>query len=97
MYTDSINDVYAWCLSLLEKSERLLVLADNGNYDSLVKINAPEPFIRERIQTDFKSNRLQIFGFHCVEINYDQGMKSNQQALNSLSLKISLYYFFKKL
>ena len=82
MHTDSINDVYAWCLSLPEiKSERLLALADNGNYDCLVKINAPENLF-ERIkqilnQTDYK------FWVHCGQINYDRGAEVNQQALNS--------------
>ena len=84
--TGSINDIYALCTSLCEKTETILEerikqIAKSNGYDCIVEINDPKEFIN-RI-ADYVHSTHRDLRLHCGKIKYDRGNEIDKKTLNS--------------
>ena len=90
MQMGSVNDVYAWCLSLPDiSSERLLAIAEHGDYDCIVVIHAPEKLFT-RMQ-DYLQKRHEGFRVHCGYVHYNRGAEVNKETLNSQKFHFNIF------
>jgi len=88
--TGSANDVYAWCLSLpIIEHSRLLLLAQNGGYDCMLVIHAPEKFFRKVVT--FLSQHRKGFILHCGLVNYNRGEEVDKNTLNSQKFHFNVF------
>jgi hypothetical protein len=88
--TGSVNEVYAWCLSLpvIEKGQ-LLLLAQHGGYDCTVVVRAPEEFFR-RVK-DWLCKYKKGFQLHCGLVNYNRGEEVDKETLNSQKFNFNVF------
>ena len=90
MQTESVNDVYAWCLSLPDiSSERLSAIAKDGNYDCIAVIHAPEKLFM-RMQ-DYLQKYNAGFRVHCGYVHYNRGAEVNKGTLNSQKFHFNVF------
>lgn len=82
MDTDSINDVYAWCLSSPKiANSQLTIFAEQGGYDCKLVIYEPEEIFK-RIRKWLTSNRPNLW-VNCGAVKYDRGQEVDKVTLNS--------------
>ncbi len=80
--TDSGNPVYAWCASLPTiTTDRTLLLAEHGSYDSVVRISDPLLFIQRVCNILVRSYKTMYL--HCSPVSYNRGEEVNKRTLNS--------------
>lgn len=90
MQAGSVNDVFAWCLSLPEISKaRLLEMAKPDNYDCIITIKAPEEMFR-RIQRYLQQNS-RGFSLHCGRVRYDRGSEVDKVTLNAQKFHYNVF------
>jgi hypothetical protein len=90
MQTDSVNDVYAWCLFLPDiGSERLLALAEEGEYDCTVVIHAVENLLA-RMQKYLRQHYGGLW-LHCGYVQYDRGAEVNKEILRSQKFHFNVF------
>ena len=90
MQTGSVNDVYAWSLSLpIIEQSRLLLLAQHGDYDCMLMIHAPKKFFRK--VANFLSQCRKGFILHCGLVNYNLGEEIDKKTLNSQKFHYNVF------
>lgn len=90
MQTDSINDVYAWCLSLPDISnERLLDISEQGKYDRTIMIHTMDKLLT-RMQAYLQKNNKGFY-LHCGYVNYNRGEEVDKETLNSQKFHFNVF------
>ena len=90
MQTGLSNDVYAWCLALPAiKRDRLLLLAEDGGYDCVIVLCAPEEFFRR--VGGWLSKYRRHFPLHCGLVNYNRGEDVDKETLNSQKFHFNVF------
>ena len=86
----SSNHVYAWCASHPEIAcQRLLELADYGEYDCLVRISEPRTLI-QRVRTALLSLDRNLL-LHCSAVSYNRGSEVDKATLNSQKFHFNVF------
>lgn len=68
----SANPIYAWCAARLEISaDRLLLLAEHGKYDCVVRVHEPLALI-QRVRAALTGDNS-IFHLQCSQVSYNRG------------------------
>jgi hypothetical protein len=90
MQTGTVNDVYAWCLSLPEISDKhLWKIAEHGNYDCTIIVHAMDKLLT-RIQSYLQQNN-KGFWMHCGCVNYNRGAEVDKATLNSQKFHFNIF------
>jgi hypothetical protein len=90
MESESVNDVYAWCLSLPEiTSNRLALFKEQGEYDCLVVISNPEAMFQRINEWLLKNHNG--FMVHCGAIKYDRSQEIDVKTLNSQQFHYNVF------
>jgi len=88
--TGSLNDVYVWCASLpVIAPERISLIAQYGNYDSIIKVSGPEELFK-RVK-NYLSIQMKGFWLHCGRVNYDRGTAVDKKELNSQRFHFNVF------
>lgn len=90
MHSNSSNDIYVWCLSLPTiQRERLMLLAKDGGYDSVIVLHSPEKFFK-RVHGSVSKYRKH-FPLHCGLVRYNRGEEVNKEILNSQKFNFNVF------
>lgn len=90
MDTDSINDVYAWCLSFSEIADsRLTLFADQGEYDCKLVIHDPNEMF-QKIKIWLVQNHPQLW-VNCGTVKYDRCQEVDKKTLNSQQFHFNVF------
>jgi hypothetical protein len=89
--TGSSNEVFAWCTSLPEISnKRVLEIAQSNEYECLVDISSPLEFFRHISKAlSFEYNG--DFILHCGSVSYDRGSEVDKATLNSQQFHFNVF------
>ena len=80
--TDTVNDVYAWCLSLPEISdEHLRAIAAQGKYNCTILVHSMD-ILFTRIRA-YLQQYNKCFWMHCGVVKYNRGEDVDKETLNS--------------
>ncbi len=89
--TGSANEVFAWCTSFPEISDkRILEIAKSNNYDCIVEINSPLELF-QRISRALGNEYNGDFILHCGPVSYDRGSEVDKEALNSQQFHFNVF------
>jgi hypothetical protein len=89
--TGSANEVFAWCTSLQEISDkRILEIAKSNDYDCIVEIKSPLKLI-ERISVSLQSNYHGNLILHCGNVKYDRGREVDKETLNNQQFHFNVF------
>lgn len=90
MDTDSINDVYAWCLSYPEIADsRLTLFTEQGGYNCKLVIHDPEELF-QRIRKWLANNRSKLW-VNCGAVKYDRSQEIDKETLNSQPIFFNVF------
>jgi hypothetical protein len=89
--TGSVNEVFAWCTSLPEISnKRIREIAKSNNYDCIVEIISPLELFR-RISKSLGGKYKGDFILHCGNVSYDRGYEVDKATLNNQQFHFNVF------
>lgn len=90
MQIDTVNDVYAWCLSLPKISDKhLCAIAEQGKYNCTIMVHKMD-ILLIRIQA-YLQRHYKGFRMHCGVVKYDRGAEVDKGTLDSQKFHFNIF------